>query len=292
VPVTSNRKIAYREIEHWINWLSQSFAEGKWDSHFLGRGFNFQGIVTYRDDPDLVRINWPATLVTDELQVSTFAEERNVRIYLLGNLGPSMAFGSQVAKLDRLALIAGLFSFSAYRTKDYFRFLGYTNEIEFGFPEPRGREYPYQLAQAILDFNWRGKSRGGLLRASTSLPDQRSLVVIVSDLLGPLEGTEQVIKALFDRHEILPIVLWDRRETELPSGFGILPLQDLETGARRSVLLTKRTREALQKNIASQKDEIEQLFRRYGIKPYFLTQIGRTDLEELMRIFMSRREMI
>jgi uncharacterized protein (DUF58 family) len=284
-------EIRLEEIRYWVSWLAQGFASGAWASVFRGRGFDFRDIVPYDDDPDPVRINWPASLMDEEgeLAVTVFAEERNLNVYLLANLCPSMAFGSAQAKQERVALLAALLSYAAYRKKDRFRFISYTDEVEVGFPSPRDRDYPFLLAEAILRFDWKGKERGGLLRASRGISRQRSLVLIVSDFLGSLDGVPETLELLAPRHDIVPIVLWDRREVELPSGFGLFPLRDIETGKMRYVLLSRRTRRAHKRNIDTRRQEIKEVFGRFGIQPFFFTEVAETDLEALIRLFWIRR---
>lgn len=287
----TNGDISLEEIRYWVCWLAQGFASGAWASVFRGRGFDFRDIVPYDDDPDPVRINWPATFLEeeDELAVTVYAEERDIGIYFLGSLCSTMAFGSERSKRGRLALLAALFSYAAYRRKDRFRFIGYTGEVEIGFPSPRGRNYPFLLAEAILDFNWKGKARGGLLQAAMKIPRRRSLVLLVLDLLGSLDGVQETLELLAPRHDVIPIVLWDRRELELPSGRGILPLRDIETGQLRYVLLTKRTREAHHRNVDKRRGEIEEVFGRFGITPHFFTEVTESDLEAVIRLFLQRR---
>src|SRR5574337_69361 len=100
---SSTDNVYLRQIQYWVEWLSAGFSTGKWNSLFLGRGYDFHGITPFENDPDIVRINWPATITSDdEVQVNQFREEREINVYLLSNLGPSMAFGSQVSKLERL----------------------------------------------------------------------------------------------------------------------------------------------------------------------------------------------
>lgn len=286
---TTTKGITLTDIEYWVEWLSRQFAAGKWRSYFTGRGFDFQGIVPYRDDPDLVRINWQASINTGELHVNTFSEERNIMIFFLGNLSPAMAFGSERTKIERLALIAALLSFSTFRKKDYFRFVGYTNEVELGFPQPRDKDYPLLLAEAILNFDWESKSRGGLLEAAQRVPSQKSLVILVSDLMGDLTGVPETLELLAPKHDVLPIILWDKMEVELPHGIGFIPMRDLETGRQTHVLLCKRTREALRHNIEIRRSEIQAIFRRFGIEPFFLTEISESDLQALITIFLERR---
>lgn len=285
--------IRLRQIQYWIDWLSAGFATGKWDSVFRGRGFDFQGVAPFDDDPDLVRLNWQASLSSGELQVNQFAEERDVRLYLLANLGPSMAFGSEIQKIDRLAIIAAVLSLSAFRFKDRFRFVGYTDELEYGFPEPHDKTYPIQLAKAIMEFDWHGKKRGGLVKAAGSIPNRRSLVIILSDFLGSLTGLERALGILAPDHEVMPLVIWDEREVSLPEGFGLYPLYDLETGGLSYIFLTQATRKRFAENCRQIRESLSELFARYGIRPHFL--IGGQeddDVTALMKIFLSQRDRI
>lgn len=287
----SQNKVRLALIEYHLDCLSRQFAIGRHRSRYLGRGYDYQGLVPYPDFPDFPLIDWRVFLNTGELMTRVFSEERRAKVDVLGNLGPSMGFGSDETKIWRLALISASLSFSAIRFKDTFRFFGYTDEVELGFPEPRAnKEYPFQLAEAILSFDWRGKKRGGLARAVRQLPGQRSLVPIISDFYGDTDRVAEILEPVVVRHDVIPIVLWDKRELELPSGFGILPLRDLETGALRHVLLTRKTREAHRRNVEEQRSKIQTLFRRFGIEPFFFTE-EESDLEALIRIFLQRREL-
>lgn len=283
-------KLAYKKINYWIGWLNQGFSIGKWPSYFTGRGYDFRGTVPYHEDPDPVRINLALTAIERKPYVNVFSEERGVGIYLLGNLSPAMAFGSgEWTKIERLALLTALISFSALRNKDQFRFFGYTSEVELGFPQPWGRGYPLLLAKTILNFDWRNKSRGGLLKTARRIPPRKSLVIIISDLLGDLTGVPETLRLLSPPHDILPIVLWDKMEVEFPRGLGLVPMRDLETGRQSHVLLCKKTREALKRNIAARRSEIQKIFRRFGIKPFFFTEVTESDLEALIKVFLEKR---
>lgn len=290
--MASNSTKTLRLIEYWLSWLSSGFATGKWDSVYLGRGFDFQGFAPFTDDPDMVRLNWQASLISGELQVNQFAEERDIHLYLLANLGPSMAFGSEIRKMDRLAIIAAVLSLSAFRLKDRFKFVGYTDTLEYGFPEPRDKTYPLKLGQAISEFDWRGKKRGGLVKAASSLPNRRALVIIVSDFLGSHSGLERALRILTPTHEVLPLVLWDEREVALPEGFGLYPLEELETGELTYVFLTRKSREQFASNSRLRRESLERLFTRYGIQAHFLTDGKEDDINELMKIFLTRRGQI
>lgn len=297
------KKITLALIDYYLGWLSRLFASGRWPSAFTGRGFDYQGLVPYRDDPDLLRIDWRAYLNTGRLEVRIFLEEHVANVVVLTNLCPSMAYGTAETKRERGALLAASLAFSAVRFKDSFCFTGYTDKVELGFPEPRSnKEYPFQLAEAILSFDWRGKERGGLTRAVQQLPNQRALVFIISDFYGDMRRVEEILEPVVDYHEIVPIVLWDRTEkvlpplTEsLPRGLRWLvrflptPLRDLETGELKYVFFTRKTYEAHQARIKEQERDIREGFGRLGIVPYFFTEVTKSDLEELISLFVARR---
>lgn len=294
MPINRNdAAIRLQLIQYWISWLANGFATGKWDSFYLGRGFEFQGVAPFREDPDMVRINWQATLIEGELQVSQFNEERDIRVSVLGDMSPSMAFGSQISKLDRLALLSAALSFSTLRMKDSFRFIGYTDQIETRFPETRGKTYPILLAQTIMGFDWQGKKNGGMPLAAVRIPNQRSLVILISDFLGDLWEIERTLTILASRHEILPLIIWDEREVALPKGFGLYPLCDLETGETSFVFLTPRARRKFAENSLRRRKALENLFGRFGIAPLFLTGGNvENDIDSLMKVFLIRRSRI
>lgn len=280
--------IRLQQIQYWINWLSTGFATGQWDSYFLGRGFEFQGIAPFRDDPDTVRINWHATLTSGELSVSQFSEERNINLFLLGDMSPSMAFGSQITKQDRLALLAAVISFSALRIKDRFRFIGYTDQVERKLPRGTDQTFPLLLAKTIMNFNCLDKGGDGLAKAALEVASNRSFVIMISDFLGDLEQIESSLKILASRHEVLPIVVWDEREVSLPeTGWGFYPLRDLETGQLSYIFLTGKTRERFKENSRLRQEALQTLFGRFGVQPHFLIG-GNTDgdIKELVKIFL------
>lgn len=290
MPNQTKINLRLQQIQYQIDWLAAGFAAGNWDSIFLGRGFNFQGIVPFQDDPDLVRINWQASINSGDMQVNQFSEERNINLHLLAHMGPSIGFGSYITKQERLAQLAAVLAFSALRLKDNFRFRGYTDGLEHGFPEIRDKNYPLLLAKAILNFDWREKHRGGLAVAARYVPSPRSLVILVSDFLGDLSGTERALKIISTRHHILPLILWDEREVTLPGGFGFYPLRDMESGQLKHILLTTRSRQRFAENAKKRREAIEKLFRRFQIRPHFLIA-GQTDddISELVRIFIRAR---
>lgn len=276
------------KIRYWLNWLTISLAAGKWDSTSLGEGFKRQNHTEYENDPDFTRIDWPLSLISEDLMVSQYAKKRQLQVHLLVDLGPSMDFGSILTKKDRLALIAAVLSYSAQKFKDNFTCLGYTDTVEKIFLPFKDKTYPYLLAEAIMNFKSNGS--GGLPYAALEVTSRKSLVIIISDFQGDPENTKRALKTLTTRHEVLPLVVWDKREVTLPEkARGFYPFHDLATGEFSYVFMNSRNKERFAQNSLRRRQDIEAIFVHYDVKPHFLISDGDDDIAALMRIFFARR---
>ena len=115
---------------------------------------------------------------------------------------------------------------------------------------------------------------------------RRSILFLVSDFLD--EGYETALTLAARRHEVIPLVLVDPAERELPS-VGLMELNDLETGARKMVDTSD---PAVRRAFASRvevftKQALPGRFRRAGVEPILLPLDG--DLvEPLHRYFRQR----
>ncbi|PRD41273.1 hypothetical protein C5748_22500 [Phyllobacterium phragmitis] len=100
----------------------------------------------------------------------------------------------------------------------------------------------------------RGASMRGLAAAAERLPLQRSLVFLVSDFLFPVAQLKEILDKLW-RHDIVPVLLRDAGEDEDLPAWGLVELQDLETGRRRLTVmrpaLRDRWRNARQARLAA-----------------------------------------
>jgi uncharacterized protein (DUF58 family) len=104
-----------------------------------------------------------------------------------------------------------------------------TDKVERFVPPKKGRRHVLRVIGEILAFE--PMSRGTNLAAALDLlgkiARRRSVVFLVSDFLS--EGWEQAARVARTRHELVPVVVGDPLETELPK-VGLIMLEDLETG--------------------------------------------------------------
>jgi uncharacterized protein (DUF58 family) len=105
---------------------------------------------------------------------------------------------------------------------------------------------------------------GALLGAGQGLIKRRSLVFVISDFISA-PGWERPLNLLTQRHEVMAVRLFDRREVELPD-VGALLIEDAETGEQLYVdthdkAFRRRFKEAADRRETTLRDA----FRRAGV---------------------------
>ena len=76
---------------------------------------------------------------------------------------------------------------------------------------------------------------------------------------------EVVFKQLVSKNDLIPIILNDPLETELPEGHGYLRLRDLETGQQQYIRLSRKNRLIYSEHLRQQRRDLITQFYRYGL---------------------------
>ena len=182
----------------------------------------------------------------NEAFVKVFVEEREMTVMLLVDLSRSERFGTARAPKARLASeVAALLAFSAIRNNDRVGLIVATDRIEKVVPPKKGEKHVMRVVREILAFepSWkipeRVRDHRGvpLLGAATDLKAslealvgvsrRRSIAFVVSDFYA--QGYERALALAAAKHDVVPVVLVDPRDRELPD-VGLATFEDLETG--------------------------------------------------------------
>jgi uncharacterized protein (DUF58 family) len=207
--------------------------QGDYRSLFYGYGIDFADLREYQPGDDVRAIDWNVTARMDTPYVRHYVEDREVVAWFLLDLSPSMEFGSvQSAKrtvlIDLVAVLARLLTRHGNRVGAIF----YGNQVERTLPARSGRMHVLRLINDMLKHptppQGPATNLSPLIERALSTIKQRSLIFVISDFMSP-PGWERPLRMLSQRHEVLAVRLWDRREVELPD-VGTLVMQDAETG--------------------------------------------------------------
>jgi uncharacterized protein (DUF58 family) len=279
------------KIDYYINWYTTQVCPGSWFSVYKGGGLEFDKISRYDLGENPRWINWAATarIGGQHILKNTYIEERELYLILVVDLSKSMEFGSERVSKRRLAAeIAATLAYSAWRVGDPIGLIGYTVKIEIHLKPQRQKAYNFLIPQNVLSFQTQHGTQGKVSSVFESLPAKRALVFWLSDFLEELAEIKKALKVMGSRHDVIPVVLHDPRERELPQYRGGLRLRDLETGMERMLWFTKKNRATFHAEAKKREEDLNSLFKQLNLD--YLWIDPKTDyLLEITKLFLSRR---
>ncbi|MDX2087797.1 MAG: DUF58 domain-containing protein [Kofleriaceae bacterium] len=220
-----------RKIEIASRRLVEDMIAGQYHSVFKGRGLIFSDVRPYYPGDDVRAIDWNITARMNAPHVKQFIEERDRTVNLMIDMSASVFFGSNgAAKRELAAELAAVVAFSAIKNNDRVGLYIVTDKVEKFVPPKKGRRHVLRVIGEILAFQ--PTSRQTDLEVGldfmAKVARRRSVLFLVSDFMSD-GGWERAIQIIRQRHEVVPIVVRDPLEEQLPS-VGLLVLEDLETG--------------------------------------------------------------
>jgi uncharacterized protein (DUF58 family) len=269
--------------------------QGDYRSLFRGNGIDFADLREYQYGDDVRYIDWSVTARMATPYVREYLEDREITAWFLLDLSPSVDFGSaETERLKRTVLIDFVTTMARLLTRHGNRVgaVLYGAQVERTIPARGGR---IQVLRLINDLLAQPRHRRAPLTDLTPLLDAgqrairgRSLVFVISDFIS-VPGWERPLNLLTQRHEVVAVRLFDRREVELPN-VGPLIMEDAETGEQLYVdtgdrAFRRRFTEAAERREATLRDA----FRRSGVDAASLS----TDddlVEAIIRMAQRRRK--
>jgi len=221
---------ALRKIEITTNRLATEQLAGSYTSVFKGQGLAFREVREYQPGDDIRTIDWNVSARMDATHVKVFVEEREMTMMLVVDLSASQRFGTRTASKARLAAeVAALCAFSAIKHNDRVGLILTTDQIEKLVPAKKGQKHVMRVVREILG---RVPERSGTdlkvaLETLHSVARRRSVAFLISDFFTT--GYDRALSLAAARHDIIPVMLVDPRDEELPN-VGLGSFEDFETG--------------------------------------------------------------
>ena len=282
-----------RSIEIRTSRMVSDVLAGQYRSAFKGRGMEFEEVRPYMFGDDVRSIDWNVSARAGEPHVKVFREERELTVMLAVDLSRSLAMGTRSElKRELVAEIAATLAFSAIRSNDRVGMLLFTDRIEAIVPPKKGARHVLRIVRDLLAFTPQGRGTD-IARALDELNaslSKRTVVCVISDFLAPAQAKpwEGALARLRRRHDVIPIIVTDARERELPD-VGIIDLEDFETGEVRAYDSSSRwVREGWAEVAEDRAQTRDRLFRKAKTEPLLL-ETG-VDFLAPLRAYFSRRE--
>lgn len=222
-----------RQIEIRTKGLVNQVFSGEYHSVFKGRGMEFSEVREYQFGDDIRNIDWNVTARLGHPYIKVFEEERELTVMLLVDLSGSLMFGSVSKTKQRIAAeLTAILAFSALKNNDKVGLILFTDKIEKFVPPRKGKKHVLRIIRDVLSFEPEGKATNlkGALEYMNNAIKKKSIAFLLSDFMD--DGYEKILRIVGRKHDLIGIVLDDRREKEIPN-IGLVKLADAETGAER-----------------------------------------------------------
>jgi len=167
---------------------------------------------------------------TDKLHIRRFEEERSLTIHIITDASASMKFEK---KWDYASMLSVGFAYLTMRENEKFQFSTFSENVQ-SFKPQRGRSHLAHMIDEMNNMKVDGESQ--FLKAIKQIKrtiGSRSLVIIISDFLYPIEEIETGL-SLIEKNDVKAVMLLDKKEYDL-NFRGEYKLKDSES---RSILRT------------------------------------------------------
>jgi uncharacterized protein (DUF58 family) len=263
---------------------------GQYVSAFRGRGMEFEEVTPYQFGDDVRLIDWNVSARYGEPFIKKFREERELTVMLVVDVSPSGMFGStNQFKLDLAAELCAVLAFSAVRGNDKVGLILFTDDVEKYVPAKKGARHVLRIVRELLYHEPRGRGTD-IARALDFLNQvarRKAVCFLVSDFLT--EKFEPSLRVARRRHDLIPIVIRDPRECELP-GVGFVELEDPETGARALLDFSSRAaRTQFAQTALESAERRATMFRRMDTD-FIDVRTDRSYVDPLVRFFRKREK--
>ena len=257
-----------RKIEIKTRGLSNDIFAGHYHSAFKGRGMAFSEVREYRIGDDVRDIDWNVTARSRNPHIKVYEEERELTMMLMVDVSGSGTFGTgDKTKRNVMTEIAAVLAFSAAQNNDKVGCIFFSDKVEKFIPPKKGRPHILMIIRQLIEFRPEnnGTSLAQPVRYLTNAIKKRCTAFLLSDLMDSGEGRtgfEEALKIASNKHDIVAIKVYDRRDREMPD-VGIAELRDAETGKKvwvdtSSSSVRNRYREAWER----QSGEMERILKR------------------------------
>ncbi|MEZ6092062.1 MAG: DUF58 domain-containing protein [Pirellulaceae bacterium] len=212
----------------------EGFYNGLHRSPFHGFSVEFSEYRPYTTGDDPRTLDWKLYARSDRYYIKRYEDETNRRCYLLVDQSKSMGFGSlDYTKADYARTLAATLAHFLTLQRDAVGMLTFDQSVN-EFIAARHRTGHMRRLLACLDQTTAGTGTDlrQPLEQLAALVNKRGLIVLISDLLAPLEHLRTHLGYLRSRgHEMFILRINDPAEIELKLTEASM-LRDMETGAQ------------------------------------------------------------
>jgi len=255
-----------RRLEIVTKGLLKTRVSGSYRSVFKGRGLEFSDYRLYTPLDDASRIDWKATVRSNQLLIRQYVEEKDVSVFFLVDCSHSMVFGSTEKLKNEYAveLVASL-SYAILEADDSVGLAMFNDKIVDKIYPSKGKGQFHIIEKILLkpenysgsyDFNNAAKFLLSFLK-------EDSVIVIVSDFVGLREGWVKFLEIISHKFDTIGIMIRDPRDKTLPDDVGQVVIED--PYSKKSLLIEPDLiRSVYEEEMRKQESAVRDVFLKNG----------------------------
>ena len=266
--------------------VAESFS-GDYLSLFKGRGMEFSSVREYADGDDPRDIDRNVSARAGKPFVRQYVEERELTVVIAVDLSASQSFGSaDRLKREAAVEVAAALAFAAFQNNDKVGLAVFTESLERFVPPRKGRRHVLAVIREILAYEPKGKRTAiaPSLERITRMLKRRCILLVISDFRDT--GFERALKLCALKHDLIPVVIEDPRESTMPAINAIVAVRDPETGDS-GVLDLRADAAEYAREEGKRRGELSKIFRSSGLEAIRVST-DRPSLEPLLAFFRKR----
>ncbi len=210
---------------------------GEYRSAFKGKGLEFTGYRNYDSSDDAIRIDWKASLRSQDLLVREFEEERNLNVIFLFDTSNSMLYSSnKKLKAEYAAELIGALSYGILQADDSVGLIMFNDKIK-SFVKPHiGSKQFFSIASELKnEKNYGGnKNFKRALNFCMSALSRTTIIFLVTDFINLPSDYKSFLESFLEHFEVIGLMIRDPNDDEFPEE-GLVTLMDPFTGKELTV---------------------------------------------------------
>ncbi|KRP08023.1 MAG: hypothetical protein ABS29_02820 [Methylophilales bacterium BACL14 MAG-120920-bin58] len=260
-------------FDYHINWKSRGYHPGQHKSDQRGMGIEFAGHATIIDYPDPRRIDIRQTIRDpfEQIQVRIFNQRSATPVIIASDLSASMNFGGDKSKHKFASEIASIITHSVMAKSDAIGFIGFNDKIDSSWVSslsyrPHRTE---ELIKRLASYHAKSAGHHGIRDLYEYVPKDQTLIFLISDFHMPIDDISSALGHL-RKHRVIPIILWNKSEYEGLPKFGVITINDPESGQEQTIFLRGNMLEKIKNSFKNRKAELEEVFLKHDSPPFFV----------------------
>ncbi|MGY8733485.1 MAG: DUF58 domain-containing protein [Pirellulales bacterium] len=197
--------------------IVEGFLSGMHRSPHFGQSVEFLQHREYVPGDDLRHVDWKVWARQDRLVVKQFEEDTNLRCTMVVDVSHSMQYGNgALNKFEYAATIAASLSYLVLQQQDAVGCITFAEKIRMRVPIRSKRNHIHSVIDSLDTQSPSDKTdMYAVMREIAETVPRRGMIMLISDLLGDIEGTIKGLKLLRQRgHDVLVFHVLDDDELD------------------------------------------------------------------------------